>query len=85
MMRTQELLLVLTALFVTVVGMSKDLSHSAGSRGMEETNHDVHTASLFSTFSHHHGYPYGWNLPIQGLVHDHEIVPGMSPDAKMVC
>lgn len=82
-MRFQELLLAFTALLVTVAGTSKGPSHSAGSRGMEETEHDVHTASLyFSALGHHHGYPYGWNLPIQGLVHDHEVLPGTSLDAR---
>ena len=83
-MRFQELLLVFMTLLVTVAGNSKNPSHSARSRGMEETDHDLHTASLyFSALGHHHGYPYGWNLPIQGLVHEHEILPGTSVDAGM--
>jgi len=77
-MRFRQLALVFATLIIAVDGNSKDPSHSVRSRRSEGavTDHDLSTsASLYSTLAHHHGYPYGWGLPIQGLTH--EVHPGM--------
>lgn len=82
-MRFHLLALVFATLISTVDATSKDLGHAARSRRGDEqaaiTDHELSTsASLYSTLAHHHGYPYGWGIPINGLTH--EVHPGMLED-----
>lgn len=70
-MRSLLLSLVLSTLICTVNGNSNDPAHfSRRENGV--TDHELSTsASLFSALAHHHGYPYGWGLPINtGSAHE---------------
>jgi hypothetical protein len=70
-MRSLLLSLVLSTLICTVNGNSNDPAQiSRRENGV--TDHELSTsASLFSALAHHHGYPYGWGLPINtGSAHE---------------